>query len=74
MVNEVIQTWVIKSRTLKEWNVSFAHANLIELADDDNDISEEEVKASKPVNHTDIYVVKEEFAAQVNSFRTLLKE
>eukprot|EP00978_Attheya_sp_CCMP212_P034400 scaffold143881_cov62-Attheya_sp.AAC.1 len=65
VANEVVQTWVTKSRTLKEWNVLFAHANSTESADDDDNISEEEVMSFKPVTHADISA-KEEFAAQLS--------
>eukprot|EP00978_Attheya_sp_CCMP212_P000110 scaffold208_cov63-Attheya_sp.AAC.1 len=64
---------MVEARDLMvEWNVLFAHANSTKSADEDNDISEEEVKVFKPVTHADISA-KEEFAAQANSFRTPLK-
>eukprot|EP00978_Attheya_sp_CCMP212_P047074 scaffold421213_cov65-Attheya_sp.AAC.2 len=61
-VNEVVQTWITESRTLKEWNMTRS-----------DDILEEEVKVCKPVTHADI-IAKEEFAAQANSFRTPLEK
>eukprot|EP00978_Attheya_sp_CCMP212_P011827 scaffold29369_cov43-Attheya_sp.AAC.1 len=60
---EVTQTWITESKSLREWNVLFAHANFIDIEADDDSV--EDIKVSRPFTHADISA-KEEFAAQAN--------
>eukprot|EP00978_Attheya_sp_CCMP212_P003122 scaffold6421_cov28-Attheya_sp.AAC.1 len=68
---EVTQTWITESKTLREWNVLFAHANFTDVEADDDSV--EDIKVSRPFTHTDISAKEDEFAAQANLFRMPLK-